>query len=109
MANFAGEIRRIKQRIEGLQDLEEKKARGGFEPYKRGPWSIEWDDEDGRVRVTGPKPATREATRQQSAKFKARGFRWSPRNSAYQRQATENAWYAAQNIVDGIADASEAA
>jgi len=107
MANISSEVRRIKQRIAQLRDLAEDKARGEYEAYQRGPWSVTWDDEDGRVRVQGPKPATREATRAMSAKFKARGFRWSPRNQAYQRQATENAWYAARNIVDEITEGIE--
>lgn len=103
MANISSEARRIEQRIAQLRELAEDKARGRFEAYERGPWTVTWDDEDGRVRVEGPKPATREATRAQSAKFKARGFRWSPRNQAYQRQSTENAWHAARSIVDELA------
>ncbi|MCA9663839.1 MAG: hypothetical protein KC486_36270 [Myxococcales bacterium] len=109
LPNISSQIRRLEQRIAQLEELAEDKARGRFEPYERGPWRVTWDDEDGRVRVQGPKPKTREATRAQSAKFKARGFRWSPRSSAYQRQATENAWHAARSIVDELATVAPSA
>ncbi|MCJ7855341.1 YodL domain-containing protein [Lachnospiraceae bacterium NSJ-143] len=90
LSNNNAEIRRVKSRI---QDLSQKKEIG----------FIGWEFEGGRVDANAEanrlqiffdeKPD--EATR---TELKGGGFRWSPTAEAWQRQLTDNAYYAANSI-----------
>ena len=89
-ANSSAEIRRIKERIAGL---EMKAAAPAKAPERIG--DVEISEEDNRVRIIFPaKPD--EATR---SKLKASGFRWSPTAGAWQRHASESAWYSARKVL----------
>ena len=100
LRNLASEAKRIEGRIAEIEAHAEAKARGAFEPYERGGWSVTMDAE--RVRVRGPKPEDADGRREMSRRFKRRGFVWSRKNSAYQRQANANGWAAARMLVDEI-------
>ena len=94
LSNNSAEIRRVKSRI---QDLSQKKTVG----------YVGWEFEGGRVE------ANTEANRLQiffdekpdeaaRAELKSNGFRWSPKEGAWQRQLTDNAYFAA-NYIKAIA------
>ena len=88
--NLDGEIQRVRRRIE---DLKARAARGPKAPEVFGDARIE--EEDNRVRIFFPgKPdeTTRKALR-------SRGFLWAPSVGAWQRKATESAWYWARSIL----------
>ena len=94
LSNNSAEIRRVKSRI---QDLSQKKTVGyvGWE-FEGG--RVEANTEANRLQIFfDEKPD--EATR---AELKSNGFRWSPTAEAWQRQLTDNAYFAA-NYVKAIA------
>jgi hypothetical protein len=95
LSNNSAEIRRLKDRLQG----EEQRARllektdqsqlsfeGGY---------IEPNEADNRVRIFFDDIPTAEMRQ----KLKSTGFRWSPRNKAWQRQLTVNALTAAKRAV----------
>jgi hypothetical protein len=64
-------------------------------PHVNGDVVATWNVEANRVQVRFPgKPD--DATR---AKLRASGFLWAPSEGAWQRKATDSAWYAAKSIV----------
>jgi len=90
LRNWASEARRIRGRIAEL----ETKAAAPPRADEAFGGDIVITEADNRVRVlfaTKPAPAV-------IALLKSRGFRWSPTASAWQRQATENGWYAAREV-----------
>ena len=94
LSNNSAEIRRIKSRI---QDLSQKKA-VGYVGWEFAGGKVEANTDANRLQIFfDEKPD--EATR---AELKAGGFRWSPKAEAWQRQLTDNAYYAA-NYVKAIA------
>jgi hypothetical protein len=91
--NNGAEIRRVKARIE---ELLEAAAAPATPPETYGDVRIE--ESDNRVRIHFPgKPA--EAVR---SRLKADGFRWSPTEGAWQRMASNQAWYRARMIVQSL-------
>jgi len=89
LTNSSAEIRRLKQRIE---QLTARAAAPEREPETVGDVRIE--ESENRVRLYFPgKPP--EAVR---ADLKGHGFRWSPTEGAWQRMASEQAWYHARRI-----------
>jgi hypothetical protein len=99
LSNNLAEIKRLKGRI---QDVERKAAAIESEPAREqeinGVRIVE-DPIDDRLRLLfDGKPAP-----EIIAALKSRGFRWSPRNSAWQRQLTGNARMAAAAIVERMA------
>ncbi|SFE36118.1 antirestriction protein ArdA [Peptostreptococcus sp. D1] len=94
LSNNSAEIRRVKSRI---QDLSQKKTVGyvGWE-FEGG--KVEANTEANRLQIFfDEKPD--EAAR---AELKSNGFRWSPKEGAWQRQLTDNAYFAA-NYIKAIA------
>lgn len=90
LSNNSAEIRRVKSRI---QDLSQKKTVGyvGWE-FEGG--KVEANTEANRLQIFfDEKPD--EAAR---AELKSNGFRWSPKEGAWQRQLTDNAYFAANYI-----------
>lgn len=80
LQNNNAEIRRIKSRIEELEAKQDEEP----ETWTGEGWTAETDQDDNRIRVYfDGKPD--EKTR---AILKGYGFRWSPRNQAWQRQDT---------------------
>lgn len=89
MANIGAEVRRLERRI---ADLESRDARSCREPEVYGEIRVE--ESENRVRLYFPgKPA--EAIR---SRLKSAGFRWSPSEGAWQRMASEGAWFHARTI-----------
>lgn len=90
------DIRRIEQRI---AELERKAAQPEREPLKGDVdgvgYTIEWNKADNRVQIffsgQPPKPLRE--------KLGARGFKWARSVGAWQRHASEGAWYHARQIV----------
>ena len=90
LSNNNAEIRRVKSRI---QDLSKKKEIG-FVGWEFAGGRVEANTEANRLQIFfDEKPD--EATR---AELKSNGFRWSPKEEAWQRQLTDNAYYAANYV-----------
>lgn len=90
LTNNGAEIRRVRKRIEEL----ERKAETDFVGWEFEGGYVEPDKEDNRLRIFfDEKPD--EETR---SELKSNGFKWSPKNSAWQRQITANAFHATDRI-----------
>jgi len=90
LSNDRAEIRRLSERIAQLETRATTPAR---EPIEHNGIRIE--EADNRVRVIFPdKPE--EAVR---SKLKSRGFRWSPTAGAWQRHASNGAWFDAKEVI----------
>lgn len=90
LSNNNAEIRRVKSRI---QDLSKKKEIG-FVGWEFEGGRVDANTEANRLQIFfDEKPD--EATR---AELKSNGFRWSPKEGAWQRQLTDNAYYAANYV-----------
>ncbi|MBD5402226.1 DUF3560 domain-containing protein [bacterium] len=90
LTNNGAEIRRIKKRIEEL----ERKSQTAYVGWEFDGGHVEPDKEDNRLRIYfDGKPD--EETR---SDLKHNGFKWSPKNAAWQRQLTANAFRAADRI-----------
>ncbi|MGA2450264.1 MAG: DUF3560 domain-containing protein [Polyangiaceae bacterium] len=91
LSNAAGEAGRLRRRISELRARAERPAPP---PVERGRIRIE--EAENRVRVFFPdKPDASLRTT-----LKKAGFRWSPTVGAWQRHASNQAWYEAKRIVD---------
>ena len=80
LQNNNAEIRRVKSRIEELQRKSEQEPEG----WTGEGWTAESDLDDNRIRVYFDGKPDEETRRI----LKGYGFRWSPKNSAWQRQDT---------------------
>ncbi|WP_196028922.1 YodL domain-containing protein [Longicatena caecimuris] len=90
LSNNSAEIRRVKSRIADLS----KKQEIGYVGWEFEGGKVEANTEANRLQIFfDEKPD--EATR---AELKSNGFRWSPKEGAWQRQLTDNAYYAANSI-----------
>ena len=92
--NARQELVRIRKRIE---DIEARAKKAGQEVTINGT-RIVWNGDENRVQIHfAEKPS--EAIRKE---LKSHGFKWAPSQDAWQRIATENAWYYANSIVKGV-------
>lgn len=89
--NARQELTRIRARIEDLKRNEQKAGKTA----QIGDVRIEWNAEVNRVQIHFPDKPT-ESMRE---KLKSHGFKWAPSQNAWQRQANDNAWFWATNIV----------
>ena len=91
LTNLGATIRSVRARIEQLEKADAEPER---EPIEGVGWRIEEDKADNRVRVILDKrhPDGRDV-------FKRLGFRYSRRNSAWQRQLNNAGRYAAEQAV----------
>lgn len=92
----AAEIRRTQKRID---ELEKKAADPDRDPLRGRvggvSYTIEWNKADNRVQIYFPtRPGDAVVER-----LKSRGFRWARSVAAWQRHASESAWYHAQQVV----------
>ena len=90
LSNNNAEIRRVKDRIKSLSQTKEI----GFVGWEFEGGSVEANTEANRLQIFfdgKPDEATRE-------ELKSNGFRWSPKAGAWQRQLTNNAYYAADYV-----------
>ena len=97
--NRGANIRRLEKRI---AELRAKAAAPVREPITGPGYAIVEDRDANRVQIrfdARPPAAT-------VAALKARGFRWAPSESAWQRQASNGAWHAAQAVAASL-DAGE--
>ena len=92
LSNNSAEIRRLKKRIEELEN------KPHFEGGSFAGGAVEVDEADNRVRIRHDEKPAQEVL----DKLKSNGFRWSPRNGAWQRQITPAAMRAARRIVGGV-------
>ena len=88
--NLSAEIRRIKARI---QELEQKRSTPARASEEHGDVRIE--EANNRVRIYFPGKPSAEVRSQ----LKSHGFRWSPTEGAWQRMASAQAWYAARSVI----------
>lgn len=97
--NRGANIRRIEKRI---AELRAKAAAPVREPIVGPGYAIVEDRDANRVQIrfdARPPAAT-------IAVLKSRGFRWAPSENAWQRQASNGAWHAAQSVAASL-DAGE--
>lgn len=94
LSNNNAEIRRVKERIKSLSQQKEI----GYAGWEFAGGRVEANTDANRLQIFFDKKPD-EATR---AEMKSNGFRWSPKEGAWQRQLTDNAYYAA-NYVKAIA------
>lgn len=90
LSNNSAEIRRVKKRIALLAQKDQQEYRG----WTFNGGHVEPDKADNRLRVYFDEKPDGETR----AVLKSRGFRWSPRAGAWQRQLTDNALRAAGEI-----------
>ncbi|MDD2965507.1 MAG: YodL domain-containing protein [Bacteroidales bacterium] len=90
LSNNSAEIRRVKSRIADLS----KKKEIGFVGWEFDGGKVEANTQDNRLQIFFEEKPD-EATR---AELKSNGFRWSPKAERWQRQLTDNAYYAANYI-----------
>src|SRR5690606_26645347 len=92
VTNLGAEIRRVRKRIE---ELEERATATAREPVEGDGWRLVEKLDDNRTRIYfAGKPAD-----ELRARLKASGWRWSPSAGAWQRQATPAAWSAALRLL----------
>lgn len=95
LSNNNAEIRRLRGALKEAEARAEAAQAGPQESERAGVRIVE-DAQDDRLRlIFDGKPS--EAIRED---LKANGFKWSPRNEAWQRQLTGNARAAAKRILD---------
>ncbi len=101
LTNLAGNIRRVKQRIEELEAAEKRTI-----PADRitadGEITVHWDVDTNRVQVFSPKPASREEREARSEIMRRHGFVWAHSETAWQRQAHARAWHEGLAAADAI-------
>lgn len=96
LSNNLANIKRTRERIEALKREKESQAEDRHASVNGEPCTVIEDGEAMRLKlVFEDKPG--DGTR---AKLKANGFRWSPKNGAWQRQLTDNARRALGSIED---------
>ena len=99
LTNNNANIRRLKERVESLKKLKERANTESENKYIQvdGLQVVE-DAEDMRIRIIFdniPDEETRTL-------LKSYGFKWSPKNSAWQRQLTANGIYATKTVLEKL-------
>jgi len=100
---FSNNLANIKRKKERIAELERREQAAQTQAEEGGPkeaksgegWSMEEDAQDNRLRLyfDGKPTAT------QRTALKREGWRWSPRNGAWQRQLTQGARLSADRIL----------
>ncbi len=94
LSNNNANIKRIRDRIAELEQRDTEAESGPVEE-QHGDITYLEDFEDGRVRLIFPGKPSSEVR----SLLKSNGFRWSPRNTAWQRQLTDNGRSAARYVL----------
>lgn len=94
LASLRNKIKTAKKRLEELDKLEAQQAQPAVEEVFEGGQIIH-NAEENRLQILFDEVPD-EDTR---ASLKSHGFRWSPRNKAWQRQLTQNAIYDARRVL----------
>lgn len=99
LTNNNANIRRLKERVESLKKLKERANTENENKYIQvdGLQVVE-DAEDMRIRIIFDNIPTEETR----TLLKSYGFKWSPKNSAWQRQLTGNGIYATKTILEKL-------
>ena len=105
LTNNNANIKRLKERIDDIKKLKERAEKNEESKYIQvdGLKVIE-DSTDMRIRIIFediPDAETRSL-------LKSNGFKWSPKNSAWQRQFTNNGIYATKQVLKEIKGRSDA-
>ena len=105
LTNNNANIKRLKERIDDIKKLKERAWKNEESKYIQvnGLEVIE-DATDMRIRIIFddiPDAETRSL-------LKSNGFKWSPKNSAWQRQLTNNGVYATKQVLQKIKGRSDA-
>lgn len=99
LTNNNANIKRLKDRVEGIKKLKERIEQKDESKYiKVNGLEVVEDTTDMRIRIlfnNTPNVDIRNL-------LKRNGFKWSPKNSAWQRQLTQNAIYATKKILNEI-------
>jgi hypothetical protein len=92
LTNNRANVKRMKQRLSDMETAESRSGKKLIGKFEGGEIYNNFDAERVQIIFDGkPDDATRTA-------LKKRGFRWSPKNNAWQRQNTNNALYATKEI-----------
>jgi antirestriction protein ArdC len=97
LSNSSAEIKRLKDRIAEVETLHAKRETGNKITKYAGGEVVENYDEDRLQLIFDGKPD--EAIR---TILKKHGFKWSPKNTAWQRQLTSNARWVLKQIIGQI-------
>ena len=92
LSNLGANIRRVKERIEELEKRAERTAR----QTEIGDWEIVENPDVNRTQMRTK--YDRRATDEEKKALKSYGFRWSRNEGAWQRQISNAAWYAAEQV-----------
>lgn len=90
LSNNNAEIRRVKERIKSLSSQKEI----GFVGWEFDGGKVEANTADNRLQIFFDGKPDADIR----AELKSNGFKWSPKAEAWQRQLTDNAYYAANYI-----------
>ena len=103
LTNNNAKIKSTKARIEQIKKLKEKAEEIGEEEKEYSWGTLKQDFEDQRIRfIFDGKPAAEIITI-----LKKNGFRWSPKNGAWQRQITPNAQYKTKVILKQLEELTQ--
>lgn len=94
MSNNLANIKRLKGRVAELEAKEERKE-GGNKEFAFAGGLVVFNYEQDRLQIKHDVKPAQEVI----DKLKRNGFRWSPFNKAWQRQLTDNAKYATQQLL----------
>jgi hypothetical protein len=99
LSNNNANINRLKDRVEEIKKLKERAGQEHEEKYPHVDGiKVEENGEDMRIRLFFediPSKDVREL-------LKSNGFKWSPKNSAWQRQLTRNGIYATKQVLEEL-------
>lgn len=95
LTNNNAEIRRLRERLKSAEERMQDAVAGPVETERPGVKIVE-DATDDRLRLIFDGKPSEEVRND----LKANGFKWSPKNDAWQRQLTANAKYAAKQVLD---------
>lgn len=95
LTSTRSKIKRLQERLDELDKRAAQSAEGGAENTEFSGGEIVRNLEQDRLQIIfDDKP-----DEEMRSKLKSNGFRWSPRNQAWQRQLTDNAEHAARHVL----------
>ena len=98
LSSNTAEMRRIIDRVIDIHKNSLKALEKPSTDYSKYGFSVERNTDINRLQLKFPDKPDAETR----SKLKSLGFRWSPRESAWQRQLTSNAEYSLKQFINGI-------